>query len=67
MHACMHDVSSSIWHAIKKFITIHENSTWKVGDNSTIKFWCEKWLSKSIANYLDIPHNIQASLQASIS
>lgn len=43
-----------------------DNSAWLLGDGSSINFWLDKWLSKSLCSMLDIPDYMHKSLKGKV-
>lgn len=49
-------ISSSIWLGMKPFMnTVMLNTRWLLGDDTSINFWRDRWLTRPILDFLQIP------------
>lgn len=61
-------VKSSIWPDIKLFLQIvYSNSIWIIGDDKSINFWPDKWLSQPLVDLMQIPSNLHQNLKSSVA
>jgi hypothetical protein len=63
-----YNLSSSIWHGLKMYVnTVHQYSTWTIGDGTKVLFWTDSWLPRAIVDYLNIPSSVSESLNTTVS
>ncbi|GAU42668.1 hypothetical protein TSUD_398740 [Trifolium subterraneum] len=63
-----HNIFSSIWSDIKEYShVILDNTTWLLGNGTTIKFWIDNWSGTPLVNLLNLSQHTHKPLQTTIS
>ena len=61
-------ISSSIWSSAKhKVPTILNNSSWLLGNEELINFWCDNWCNIPFVDLFNIPPHLHSSLHSTVS